>query len=287
MPALAVPVTLFEKCRNERAPVSHEAEYDEPMVKMLELIWGQGYMAPGGPGNVARILAGIDTKGRRILDVGCGIGGPALAMASQHGASVVGIDLERTLIERASRAAAQHRLEERCQFQVVEPGPLPFADSSFDVVVSSGAVTQTEAVAAQFGEFLRVLRPGGWLSCYEWLRTDRDYSDDMRYWFKMEGLTYAMRSFDQYRKLLHEAGFDAVTTEDATDWYQAEARREYDLLRGDLYSTLVDTLGQSDADHFVENWRAMLVVIDGGEMKQGYLRGRRPLSGVRTSVVKG
>jgi len=41
---------------------------------------------------------------------------------------------------------------------------------------------------------------------------------------------------------------------------------------------MVERLGQKDADHFVENWRAMLVVCEKGEMRQGYCRGRRPFA---------
>ena len=63
------------------------------MVAMLELIWGEGYMAPGGPGNVARLLDGIETRGKRILDVGCGIGGPALEMIETFQPHVVLIDV--------------------------------------------------------------------------------------------------------------------------------------------------------------------------------------------------
>ena len=47
-------------------------------------------------------------------------------------------------------------------------------------------------------------------------------------------------------------------------------------MRGELYPRMVELIGQQDADHFVENWRAMVVVIDKDEMRQGYLRGRRP-----------
>jgi phosphoethanolamine N-methyltransferase len=256
--------------------MSQEDEYHDTMVAMLELIWGEGFMAPGGAGNVARILQGLKTAGRRILDIGCGIGGPALVMTSHHGATVEGIDLEAPLVARARRLAQERGLQARCHFQVVTPGPLPFEDGAFDIVVSSGAVTQTEDTAALFAEALRVLKPGGWLSCYEWLRTEREYSAEMLHWFEMEGLTYAMRTFEQYRKLLTAAGFDSVTTSDGTDWYRTEARRELALLRGDLYPQLVASLGQAAADHFVENWRAMVAVIDSGEMKQGYLRGRRP-----------
>ena len=62
--------------------MAHENEYYDNMVTMLELIWGEGYMAPGGPGNVAKLLQGTNPQGKRILDIGCGIGGPALEMAS-------------------------------------------------------------------------------------------------------------------------------------------------------------------------------------------------------------
>ena len=256
--------------------MTHEDEYHDSMVQMLELIWGEGYMAPGGPGNVARILRDIDTEGKRILDIGCGIGGPGMEMVQTHGARVTGVDLEASLIRRAQASAEGKGLADRCRFQVVTPGTLPFDDGSFDIVISSGAVTQTPDQAAMFADIFRLLTPGGWFSCYEWLRTDAEYSDEMLYWFKLEGLTYEMRTFDQYRELLLAAGFNPVTTEDATHWYQAEAHRELELLKGPEYTRMVELLGQEDADYFIEDWRAMTVVIDNGEMKQGYLRGQKP-----------
>ena len=257
--------------------MAHENEYHDNYVKLLQLIWGKGYMAPGGPGNVAKILNGLDTHGRRILDIGCGIGGPAFEMARTFGADVVGIDLEEPLIARAVRAAEELGLDGQCRFRTVEVGLLEFADSSFDIVVASGAFTQTKDKPGILAEVYRVLEPGGYLSCYDWLRgSDGEYSDAMQYWFKMEGLTYAMETFDGYRKLLVDAGFTDVEITDATDWYRREARREYELMKGDLYPRMVELLGREDADHFVENWRAMVIVIDSGEMCQAYLRGRRP-----------
>ncbi len=255
----------------------HEDEYHDNMVTMLELIWGEGYMAPGGPGNVSKLLDGIDTQGKRILDIGCGIGGPALEMANTYGADVVGIDLEAPLIDRANEYAKSRSLQDRYTFQTVEVGPLPFDDQSFDVVVSSGAFTQIEDKAGILSESLRVLRPGGYLSCYDWLKSDADYSDDMHYWIKMEGLTFALETLHGYKDQFADAGFVDVVAEDATDWYRAEARREYELVKGELYQRMVELLGQSDADHFVENWRAIVIVVDKGEMRQGYCRGRRPV----------
>ncbi len=257
--------------------MSHENEYYANMVTMLELIWGDGYMAPGGPGNVAKLLHGIDTENKRILDIGCGIGGPVFEMATTHAAEVVGIDLEAPLIARANADARKHGLEDRCTFTTVEAGPLPFDDKSFDVVISSGAFTQIADKSGILSESYRVLRSGGHIRCYDWLKPEGDkYSEEMRYWFKVEGLTYALETLDSYAQHLQQVGFVDIASEDASDWYRVQAHREYDLIKGDLYPRMVELLGQADADHFVENWRAMVVVTDKGEMRQGYSSGRRP-----------
>ena len=255
--------------------MSHENEYHDNMVAMLQLIWGDGYMAPGGPGNVAKLLDGTEPQGKRILDIGCGLGGPSLEMARSYGAEVVGIDLEQPLIDRATAAAARHGLEGRCRFQIVDIGLLPFADQSFDIVISSGAITQTSDKHALLTEARRVLRPGGYMSCYEWMKSDAEISDDMRYWFRLEGLTYALETLHQYEARFREAGFTDVAATDASDWYRAEARREYELIKGELYGKVVELLGSDAAEHFVEDWRAMTVVCDSGEMRQGYCRGRK------------
>ena len=259
--------------------MTHEHEYHDNMVTLLELIWGKGYMAPGGTGNVAKMLEGIDTDGKRILDIGCGIGGPAMEMVLQHSADVTGIDLETPLVERANQSAVAAGIADQCRFRAVEPGTLPFDNASFDIVTSAGAFTQTPDKARIFGEAFRVLKPGGILSLYEWHGDGAALSEDMAYWIELEGLTYVLQTQEQFGPHFEAAGFVDVRLEDATDWYREEARREYELISGELYQRTVELLGKDDADHFVENWRAMVIVIDNGEMRQGYSRGRKPATG--------
>jgi len=255
--------------------MEHQNEYHDSLVTLLELIWGEGFMAPGGEGNVANLIGDLDVRDKQVLDIGCGIGGPACLIASHYGARVVGIDLEEHLIERARARAIALGLDSRTEFNTVSPGPLDFPDQSFDVVMSSGAFTQTPSKHEIFGECLRMLRPGGTLTCYEWMKSEGDYSDDMRYFFKMEGLTYAMETLERYGQILGEVGFTDIQLKDASDWYRREVRREYEQLRSELYPRAVELIGQHDADQFVENWRAMVVVCDKGEMRQGYCRARR------------
>jgi len=256
--------------------MSHNDEYHDAMVVLLETVWGEGFMAPGGTGNVSRMVEGMRPRGKNILDIGCGIGGPACYLANEYGAHVVGIDLEKPLIERAKRLAVKMNVGEFIEFQQVAGNGLPFDNNSFDIVMSSGALTQTEDKPGMFRECFRVLRDGGYITCYDWMKTDGDYSDDMKYWFKMEGLTYAMETLDRHGVLLEQAGFTAVTTMDASEWYKNQARAEYENLKGGLYDKTVELIGKEQADHFVENWRALVTVCEKGEMRQGYYRGMKP-----------
>jgi phosphoethanolamine N-methyltransferase len=264
--------------------VADASEYHDAMLAVLDLIWGDGFMAPGGAGNVARLVEGLDVRGRRVLDIGCGAGGPACLLAATHGARVVGTDLEPHLIERARRRALEEGLVGQTDFRVVEPGPLGFPDASFDVVVSSGAFTQTAAKRDLFAECLRVLRPGGHLRAYDWMKCEGEYSEDMLHFFEMEGLTYAMETPARHAEILNEVGFVDVEVRDASAWYRRRVRAEYEALRGELYPRLLDLIGPEQADHFVEDWRSMCVVCEKGEMLQAYCRARRPPRGEEGSL---
>jgi ubiquinone/menaquinone biosynthesis C-methylase UbiE len=254
----------------------HVGEYHDAMVALLEWIWGRDFMAPGGEGNVDKLVKGIDLAGKRVLDVGCGIGGPAFQLARRHGAHVTGIDLEPQLIARATRRAVELGLSRQTEFRSVALGPLDFPDRSFDVVFTSGALTQTEDKPGIVAECFRVLKPGGVLTCYDWLKGEGEISDDMRYFIRMEGLTYNLITLAELGRYLVEGGFTDVTMEDASDWYRRESRREYERMRGEGKPRVVELIGETQAAHMIEDWRSMVVVCEKGELRQGYTRGRRP-----------
>jgi len=256
-------------------PETHVSEYHDSMVAFLEWIWGRDFMAPGGEGNVDRMVEGIDLAGKRVLDIGCGIGGPAFVLARKYGAHVTGIDLEPQLIVRATRRAAELGLSQQTEFRAVSLGPFGFPDACFDVVFTSGALTQTEDKAGIVAECLRVLNPGGVLSCYDWLKGEGELSDDMRYFFQMEGLTYNLITLAELGHYLIAGGFEDVTMEDASEWYRRESRREYERMRGEGRRRAVELIGEAQADHMIEDWRSMVVVCENGELRQGYTRGRK------------
>ena len=64
--------------------------YDASVIDFLGELWGDGYLSPGGPEEVARVLEGIDLTGLTVLDIGCGAGGITVDLVRRHGAGAPG-----------------------------------------------------------------------------------------------------------------------------------------------------------------------------------------------------
>jgi arsenite methyltransferase len=101
-------------------------------------------------------------QGERVLDLGSGAGTDSLVAVQMVGSegSVTGIDMTAEMLEKA-RAAAIELGADNVEFVEGEVERLPFADGSFDVVISNGVIDLVPDKDAVFSEIHRVLRPGG------------------------------------------------------------------------------------------------------------------------------
>ena len=173
---------------------SEPGEYDESMLALLQLIWGDGFLSPGGADELARLFEGCDIRGCEVLDVGCGLGAIDELLITQYGAtSVVGIDVDPALLEGLRARVERAGLAGRIRGVKVEPGRLPFADASFDLVFSKDSLVQIPGKPALFADILRVLRPGGRFIASDWLRGGTGtYSAEMMEYFRLEGIAYNM-----------------------------------------------------------------------------------------------
>lgn len=110
-------------------------------------------------------------SGRRTLDFGCGTGYGTHSLADDA-ATVTGVDISSAAIAHAR----QHFKAPGLDFRVIDPvptKPLPFADGSFDVVLSFQVIEHISEVDAYLGEIRRVLSPGGVFVCATPDRTTR------------------------------------------------------------------------------------------------------------------
>src|SRR5262245_13868611 len=104
-------------------------------------------------------------SGEALLDVGCGTG-PVAVTAARTGARVRALDLSPVLLEHARRNASTAAVE--IEFSEGDVEALPYADGTFDVVVSQFGHMFAPRPEVAIGEMLRVLKPGGRIAFSTW-----------------------------------------------------------------------------------------------------------------------
>jgi arsenite methyltransferase len=117
----------------------------------------ESFAGVANPWTMGRLAAG-----ERVLDLGSGAGTDSLVAAQMVGADgrVTGIDMTAPMLAKA-RAAATEMGVANVEFVEGEAERLPFADASFDVVISNGVIDLVPDKDAVFAELYRVLAPGG------------------------------------------------------------------------------------------------------------------------------
>ncbi|KAG0245040.1 Delta(24)-sterol C-methyltransferase [Actinomortierella wolfii] len=116
--------------------------------------------------------AGIK-KTDRVLDIGCGVGGPAREIAHFTGAHITGLNINDYQIRRARRYAVLHGLQDRHEFVKGDFMNMPLEDNTFDVCYAIEATPHASSLKTVYAEAYRVLKPGGIFACYEWVLTDK------------------------------------------------------------------------------------------------------------------
>lgn len=253
--------------------------YPEDAAGRLELIWGDGFLSPGGPAEVSRILGGYDITGCDVLDIGSGTGGVDLVLVRDHGAgTVVGIDVEQQLVDVAAGRARKNNLDDRVTYQKVEPGPLPFPDGSFDVVFSKDAIIHVRNKHDHLAEAFRVLRPGGRLLVSDWLRGEGEaLTPFVQRFIDASGHDFTLVSLQETGVIVEVLGFVDVDLEDRRAWYLKEATAELERLRGPLKPQFLERWGEEATLDEIAFWEVLVAALEQGAVRPGHIRALKPV----------
>ncbi|KAG2254434.1 hypothetical protein Bca52824_084570 [Brassica carinata] len=125
--------------------------------------------------------------GQKILDAGCGVGGPMRAIAAHSKAHVTGITINDYQVKRAKLHNKKRAWTiYATSFAVILQ--MPFDDNSFDGAYSIEATCHAPKLEEVYAEIYRVMKPGSLYVSYEWVTTDKYRDDDEEHREVIQGI---------------------------------------------------------------------------------------------------
>jgi ubiquinone/menaquinone biosynthesis C-methylase UbiE len=182
----------------------------------------------GGRNATVRLAQLAQINGsERVLDVGCGIGGPSRYLASKFGCQVTGLDLTADFIALAGMLAQRTRLSDKVTYRQGDALDLPFADASFDLVWSQNAAMNIADRDRLYAEMRRVLTPSGRLALQEIAAGPGGEPFYPTPWASDKSISFLVTP-EATRAALERIGFRVVawqdTTEEALEQQRARAK---------------------------------------------------------------
>jgi ubiquinone/menaquinone biosynthesis C-methylase UbiE len=154
--------------------------------------------------------------GAKVLDVGCGIGGPARFFAAERGWQVEGIDLTAEYVEVAKALSQRVGMADKVTFRLASATSLPFPDGHFDgaYMIHVGMnITDKKAV---FAGIRRALKLGGVFAIYDCMRqSDGAFAYPVPW--SSEPVTNHIAPPETYKAALRDAGFEIVKERNRRD----------------------------------------------------------------------
>jgi SAM-dependent methyltransferase len=182
----------------------------------------------GGRNATVRLAQLAQINGsERVLDVGCGIGGPSRYLASKFGCQVTGLDLTAEFVALAGMLAQRTRLADKVTYRQGDALDMPFADASFDLVWSQNAAMNIADRDRLYGEMRRVLTPAGRLALQEMAAGPGGEPFYPTPWAGDKSISF-LSTPEATRAALERIGFRVVawqdTTEEALEQQRARAK---------------------------------------------------------------
>lgn len=254
--------------------MTEHRQYSSAMLAGMQAAYGEGFLSPGAAGDVRRLMAPLDVAGKRVLDLGCGVGGATLMFASEFNArAVTAADLEPAALAQTSSRVTTAGLSDRVVVKLLDPGPLPFPDGAFDLVYSKDVICHVADKTALFSEVHRVLEHDGFALLGDWMPHTLDAGDGFNAWsdaLAAGGLKFFFEPCRAYEDALHRSGFENVQTDDVSAVFLQSAETELSQLRRD--ASLSDVLGEEGAARRISMTQARLDALAAGELTYSHIR---------------
>jgi sarcosine/dimethylglycine N-methyltransferase len=170
----------------------------------------------GGAEAVGRLLPHLGlAPAMTVLDVGCGLGGPARQIARTARCNVIGVDVTPAYVQAAQELTENTGLDGRVQFECIDVAALERTD--FDAAYTLHVQMNVADKRAFYAEIAARLRPGGRLAVFEVCRAGAAEPQPPLPW-SIDGTDSYLVTPDELRSTIESSGFELVEWVDETEW---------------------------------------------------------------------
>lgn len=162
------------------------------------------------------LVAEFDFKNLKVLDVGCGLGGPSRMLADEFNCKVSGIDMSHEYIRTARKLSEIIKLNGTTEFVQGDALELPYEDGLFDVVWTQHVQMNIEDKVKFYSEINRVLKNNGALIYYDIFKKN---NEDVNYpvpWANNASISY-LQTIANMDSILNNLGLSKTQTTDQTE----------------------------------------------------------------------
>ena len=160
------------------------------------------------------------TAGQHIVDIGCGVGGPARYMAKRFQCTVSGVDITQPFVDTANMLTKLVHMEAQVKIQHGDGQHLPYPDACFDGGYTQHVTMNVPDRAIFFAEAYRVLKPGAPFALTEHGLGAKGHPHYPLPW-SADGSGAYLVTPKETRAFLEEAGFEDIVVEDTGAKYDA------------------------------------------------------------------
>ena len=157
----------------------------------------------------------ITSSNLKVLDVGCGLGGPARMLADEKSCTVTGLDLSQEFIDTAKALSKLVNLDSKTTFLKGDALALPFERNSFDIVWTQHVQMNISEKKKFYNEIFRVLKTGGKFLYYDIFKSSDNNINYPMPWASRENLSHLI-NITELEKIFNSIGFNSFSKKNQT-----------------------------------------------------------------------
>ncbi len=253
-----------------------DIEYSKDFTDLIELVYGSELLSQGGTDSIDLMFVGQDLNGKKLLDIGSGLGGVDFYLAQHHTVDITGVDCVARLVQDANARKATQALQGIVTFVHQDPDNLiyTFADNTFDIIFSKEAFLHISDKAAALKEVYRVLKPGGQLIILDWLVDSQDLGPNITEMMEVDGLDLKMATLGEYWHDLQGAGFGYISAQCMNDRYIQYTSDNIATIQS-KEAELLRLIGQDSYAYCLKTWAIQKKIFELREVQVTLLKARK------------